>query len=52
METRAGLLEEEIAGLDQAGKRAEADERRVVLKRLRIHMDELKKAIDEAREPM
>jgi hypothetical protein len=52
MERRATLLEKEIEALDNDGKKQEAADQRIVLKRLHEHTDELRAAIAERREPM
>jgi len=51
MATRAGLLEQEIAALERDGKQQAAAEQRIVLMRLRQHMESLRQAIAEGREP-
>jgi hypothetical protein len=51
MGQRAEILEKEIADLERDGKKQEAAEQRIVLKRLRAHMEELRKAVAEKREP-
>jgi hypothetical protein len=43
---RAGRVEKEIEALDAQGKKAEADEKRVLLKRLHQRMDAMKKDIE------
>jgi hypothetical protein len=51
MQTRADVLQREIDGLDGAGKKEEAAQKRVMLTRLKAHMDRLRAAVAEHREP-
>jgi hypothetical protein len=51
MQTRVDLLQKEIGALDAAGKKDEAAQKRVMLTRLKAHMERLRGAIAEHREP-
>jgi hypothetical protein len=51
MDRRAALVDKEIAALERDGKKQEAAEQRIVVTRLRAHMEELRKAVAERREP-
>ena len=52
IERRAELIDQEIEKLEAAGKTQLAAQQRIVAKRLREHVVELKQAIAERREPM
>lgn len=51
MQTRAEAVQREIDALEAAGKKDDAAKMRVVLTRLKAHMDRLRAAIAEHREP-
>ena len=51
MKTRATLLEKEIADAEAGGRKDEAAQKRVMLTRLNAHMDRLRAAVAEHREP-
>ena len=51
MERRAKLLEDQIAELDRTGNQEVANEKRVLVQRIRLHVEKLRKAVAEKREP-
>lgn len=51
IEKHAASLEQEIKEAERAGRTEEANEKRIRVSRLRAHVAELQKAIDEKREP-
>jgi HAMP domain-containing protein len=51
MKTRAELLQRDIDALDAAGRKEEAAQKQILLTRLRAHMDRLRQAVAERREP-
>ena len=51
MEHHAEALEQEIKEAERSGRADEAAEKRIRVKRLRAHIADLQKAIDEKREP-
>jgi hypothetical protein len=51
LETQAALLDKEAADADVAGKSDEAAHKRVLVKRLRARVDELRSDVDHRQEP-
>jgi hypothetical protein len=51
MQTRAELLDREIRTAEAAGKKDEAEQKRIMLTRLKAHMEKLRAAVAEHREP-